>query len=46
MTVQINGVMATDLRDDKGRKSGVIALQHYQGEVRFKEITVKKLDAK
>jgi hypothetical protein len=43
VTVQINGVPAVDLRDDKGRQTGVIALQHYQGEVRFKDLKLKKL---
>jgi hypothetical protein len=43
VTVEVNGVKATDLRDDKGRKSGVIGLQHYQGEVRFKDIRIKKI---
>jgi hypothetical protein len=43
VTVSVNGVAITELRDQQGRKSGVIGLQHYQGEVRFKDIKIKKL---
>src|SRR5262249_19517306 len=35
ITVEVNGVKAVDFQEDKGRKKGVIGLQHYQGEVRF-----------
>lgn len=41
--VQVNGVKVTELNDEKGRKKGVIALQHYQGEVQFKDIKLIKL---
>jgi hypothetical protein len=43
VTVTVNGVKAVDFRDDKGRKSGIIALQHYQGEIHFKDILLKPL---
>src|SRR5262245_42407070 len=46
VTVEVNGVKATDFQDDKGRKSGIVALQHYQGEVQFKDIRLKVLKNK
>lgn len=45
VVVEVNGTKVVDLNDKLGRKSGIIALQHYQGEVRFKDIKLKKLKA-
>lgn len=46
MTHKINGVTMSEIIDDYGRKSGILALQLHQGppmEVQFKDIRLKRL---